>query len=88
MRGFGWATKEIPTRQAGPLDAVALSRLRRLDSPTLAIWIDNSLAKIGQSVAASERAVHKDEAVQHLAIAEEEAAACVQALRELAARRT
>jgi hypothetical protein len=58
-----------------------------LDAPTLAIWIDNSLTKIGQSVAASQRTARKDEAVALLATAEEEAAGLVQAIQELSSRR-
>lgn len=86
MSAWGWAQKETPKRQQGPLNAVALARLRMLDTATLSIWIDNSLVKIGQQVSASQRAVERNEAAILLAEAEEEAAALVQALRELAAR--
>lgn len=85
-RTWGWAAKEMPTRKAGPLDAVALARLRMLDTATLSVWIDNSLVKIGQQVSASQRAVESSEAAILLAEAEEEAAALVQALRELQSR--
>lgn len=78
-----WIRKDGGQPSEGPLKGVARERLRAVPTTDLVTWIDNSLSKIGKLVHDSQR-VHTDDVL--LRQAETEAAALVQALRELAGR--
>ncbi len=76
-----WARKERTVASEGPLTGVALQRLRAMESGTLLDWADNSLSKIGALIRDSQR--EGVERTARLSLAEQEAAALGQALREL-----
>lgn len=77
------AEKQASAKTASlPLQGRALERMRSLPTPVLVEWIDNSITKIGKLVIDSQR----DGLSGLLPDAEREAAALVQALRELAER--
>lgn len=83
VTGWGWANKGAEPRPAATEQESKLTaRLRRISTPDLATWVDASLSKIGLLVEEAQKPGQRA-MYEH---AEQEAAALLQAIRELAAR--